>query len=54
MKEFGVNINNFKVGEVSKYVNKFNMGSLYYSCALSLKNLMVSPWGGLIRRQGSI
>lgn len=53
MKEFRVNINNFKVGEVSKYVNKFNMGSLYYSCALSLKNLMVSPWGGLIRRQGS-
>ncbi len=53
MKAFKVNISNFRVGEVSKYVNKFNVKDFYYSCSLSLKNLMVSPWGGLIRRQGS-
>jgi hypothetical protein len=40
---FKINISNFSLGEVSKYVNKYNLKNLYYSSAISLKNMMVSP-----------
>ncbi len=53
MKGLKINISDFKVGEVSKYVNKFNAKNFYYSCCLTLKNMMLNPWGGLSRRKGS-
>ncbi|MCL2567582.1 MAG: hypothetical protein FWE18_05795 [Alphaproteobacteria bacterium] len=48
-----INISNFKLGEVSKYVNKYNLKNLYYSSASCLKNMRLSPWDMLARRNGS-
>ncbi|MDR2008716.1 MAG: hypothetical protein LBQ34_07085 [Alphaproteobacteria bacterium] len=50
---FNINISNFSGGEVSKYVNKYNLKNLYYSSCRTLKNMILTPWGGLSRRNGS-
>lgn len=51
MKAFDLHFTSFIYGEVSSYVNVFS--SKYYNSAKKLENLLVSPYGPLVRRGGS-
>lgn len=51
MKAFDLHFTSFIYGEVSSYVNVFS--SKYYNSARKLQNLLVSPYGPLVRRAGS-
>ncbi|XWO13716.1 hypothetical protein HPDP_00417 [Candidatus Hepatincola sp. Pdp] len=51
MKTFDLHFTSFIYGEVASYVNIFS--SKYYNSARKLENLLVSPYGPLVRRAGS-